>query len=467
MRKALFVISIYQFSRETFPVLEYFVKKGWDAHVLVGFSGSTADTYIEQCRNAGLTVHRVPEALRFGDPFSHRAKLAVSGTPSQCGGLVHRLLALWRLIRRFQEVKEFARIFLSFLKPDVVLGGPFHSCGMFDDGIAWYCSHKKILYCCLTVSAYLGEKNAVGARFSNIANGMLPRSLEANYNLRSRILARLFPYWTRTQNGKTIFMFDPFMMLAAWLSGLLPQNPWQTPSELYDLVFAESEFSRDLLVGSQYDPAKVVVAGKPLLDQVFEKLQEPQYRTMLYHDLDLRSDEPFVLVNVEPAAEHRYASWEEHWSRFHAVMDALKKTGVKAILSLHPLCHSDDYAFVEEQYGFKVSNKWTIAELYPYCSLSVSFPCSTNLLAPIFKKRLLIYDFMAITSEDSPRKDMFRLPGALYAYNYDALYRQIQAERQMWGCKASVLLTTHPGDGYRSVCETILTHISAQLEKRN
>src|SRR5207247_596473 len=68
MKRALFVISVFQFSRETFPVLERCASAGLDVHVLVGWTGDTAEAYIEQCASAGFTVHRPPADIRYGDP---------------------------------------------------------------------------------------------------------------------------------------------------------------------------------------------------------------------------------------------------------------------------------------------------------------------------------------------------------------------------------------------------------------
>jgi hypothetical protein len=90
---------------------------------------------------------------------------------------------------------------------------------------------------------------------------------------------------------------------------------------------------------------------------------------------------------------------------------------MKIVLSLHPLCRIEDYGFVEERAGFKVVDKPAIHEIYPYCRLVVSHPCSTNLLAGDFGKPLVIIDHAEFTREGAARAELFRLPGALYAYS--------------------------------------------------
>src|SRR5258708_15437167 len=66
--RVLFVVSILQFSRESFPLLQRFREQGFDVHVLVGWSGPTADEYVARCESADFVVHRPPPDLRYADP---------------------------------------------------------------------------------------------------------------------------------------------------------------------------------------------------------------------------------------------------------------------------------------------------------------------------------------------------------------------------------------------------------------
>lgn len=222
-----------------------------------------------------------------------------------------------------------------------------------------------------------------------------------------------------------MFMFPPVNMLAARIMGFLQKNPWQVPSRFYDVVFVESEFSRKMLEDSNYDLRKVVVAGKPLLDSVGERLYDPEHFREMCRNLGLGEECGFVLVNVEPAAEHHYASWERHWQLFDTVMRSLERVNRKVVLSLHPLCDYENYRFVEQKFGYRISRQYKIMELYPYCDFVVSFACSTNTLALIFKKRLVIYDWFGMTAESAPRGHLFRIPGALYAYTGSELSARI------------------------------------------
>jgi hypothetical protein len=426
MKRLLFVCSVFQYSRETFAVLERFATSGFEVHVLIGWSGAVADAYEERCREAGFAIHRPPARLRYGDPGDDAAPpgedidtVPAPLTPEPETRRFRRPLAVLRQARRFGHE------LLADVHPTVVLGGPYFSCGTFDQGIARAARSRGIPYCCLPVSPYLGERNAVQARFALYANGLLDRHCLVDHSLLGRVLARVARSWWREQDGVALFPWGPTTLLAARLGGLLDPNPWQQPSELYDLCFVESDFSRDLLVGSGYPQGKVVVSGKPLLDSVFERLGDVEHEERVFRSLGLEAGAPFVLCNVEPGYEHRYRSWDEHWERFHEVARALQRTDEPIVLSLHPLCDPRNYRFVEQEYGFRLCEDYKIAELYPYCALSVSFPCSTNLLAALFDKPLVIFDFLGDTRPDSPRAPEYRLPGARFAYSGDELYREL------------------------------------------
>jgi hypothetical protein len=431
MRRALFVISVFQFSRETFPVLERCASAGFDVHVLVGWTGETAAAYIEQCTRAGFTVHRPPDELRYGDPRTDAAppdvedEIAVAEPPGQQDP-ARRFKVPMTVFRR---TKRYGRDLVAELRPDVVFGGPYFSCGTFDQAIARALRRRSVPYYCLAVSPYLGERNAVEARFSFLANGMINERWLVAHDRFTRLVARLAPNWRRERNGIGLFPWSPKSMIAARLTGLLDPNPWQQPSDLYDVCFVESDFSRRLLVESGYPDRKIVVAGKPLLDDVIARAHDPGYAAAIHEYLRLPAGSQFVLCNVEPGYEHRYRTWDEHWSTFHTVMRGLARIADDVVLSLHPLCDPANYRFVEEQYGFRLAEDYKIVELYPFCGVSVSFPCSTNLLAQVFNKPLVIYDFLGETRECAPRASQYRLPGSRCAYNEDEITAAVTEAR--------------------------------------
>lgn len=426
MRRALFIFSIMHYYREMLPVARYYKGKGFGIHVIIGYSGASADEAVRVCESQGFTVHQPPLDLRYGDPFARQDGLlrAADAVPEAKAGLqwsvLHSASSFLASVRRALRVRGCAHGLVSRVAPDVIFGGPFHSCLQIDSGMARVARRRRIPYCCLPVFPYLGERNSVEARFDNVESGTKSSIIDVDHALAHRVLAALLPDWTRARGRRRLFMFEPMAMCAAQLTGLLEPNPWQKPVESYAVVFVESEFTRRMLQESGYDPTKIVVSGKPLLDEVFEKLDDKSHRERLYVELGVKNGEGFLLFNVEP---NYYRTTEEYWQYFRSWMDCLKMVRRPVVLSLHPLCDEHKYDFVVEEYGYTIARTRKIAELYPYCDAVISFPCSTNVLVEVFKKPLIIYDVMGFTRENARRADLFRFPGAMYAYDRDDLAR--------------------------------------------
>jgi len=437
LKKVLFVITVYQFSRETFPVLEYFKKSGYQVHVLIGWSGSTAVQYEEKCKNLNFRIHQVPGLLKYIDTEDDETASADEAAENKGSNIgksrLYRymlsklimLLTFLKHLRRFYHIKKFTGALLAGIRPDIVFGGPYQSCGYIDEGIIKACHERCIPSFCLPFSPYFGEKYAVGARFSWLSAGMLSKEMETDASLTNRLLGKMFPNWTRYRNGKGIFIFHPAHMLASWVSGVLVKNPWQWPTEKYSTVFVESDFSKKLLIDSRYDASKVVVAGKPLLDSVCQQARDKEHLDNIYAYLNLQKCDPFLLVNIEPSAEHNYSNWPDHWERFNGLMKCLHDIGIRVVLSLHPLCHTEKYLFAEREYGVKICLQYKIHDLYPHCYLSVSYPCSTNFMASIFSKDIIIYDFFGLTCENAPNREYHKLPNALIVYTPEKLRKRI------------------------------------------
>jgi len=458
VRTALFVVSIYNYHREVFPVVREFCDHGWRVAVIIGWQGQLADEAASDYARLGCSVGRLEPDIAYGDPTLAMVSGRHAPTPTRKPSSLRRPLSVAFQLRAMLRVKAVVERMLSSINPSVVLCGPFHSCGTFDNAIAAWARTQRIPLCCYPVSAYHGAKGAVRARFQNLRVGMLPPAIGIRYDVLNRALAWLFPAWTRRRDADGIFMWDPTRMLAAWLSGLLERDTWQKPATGMSAVYVFSEFSRQLLEESGYPMERVVVSGTPLLDAVFRQAHDPTWRRVLFADLELRDDEEFVLFNVEPSAEHHYADWDEHWRNFHTMMQIVTGVGMPVVLSLHPLCRESDYAFAETQYGVRISRRHKIYDLYPHCRIAVSFPCSTNLVAEVFGKPLVIYDFHDMAGPDSDRASEYRLPGALIGHTPAELEERVRVALERGRIDARVTPTVQ---GRAS--ETIRKHVESLI----
>ena len=430
---ALFVVSIYNYHREALPVIENFSRNGWRVAVVLGWIGQTSDDAAEIYANLGCDVERVSDFLAYREQASSSASAAIKVQPQRTAPrprLWKRLMALFWQLRHQHRARQWVTRCMGRIRPDVIFSGPFHAVGTFDNAFLLKSRQGLVCHCCYPVSAYHGRNSAILARFNNLLRGMLSVNLRADFDGLNRLMARCFSQWTQTRGGTTIFAWDPVVMLAGLLTGLLERDVWHKPSTKFDAVFVFNRFSYDLLARNNYPMEKVHIVGIPLLDAGTARARDPEACRRLYDDLGLGENEPFLLFNVEPSAEHHYCDWDRHWQNFRNMMGIVARQGMPVVLSLHPLCHLEDYAFAEGEFGVRISRQWKIHDLYPHCKFVVSFPCSTNLIAETFGKPLAIYDFFMIAHTDSPRVEEFRLPGALVGHalpEIEANIRQLAA----------------------------------------
>ncbi len=417
MPTVLFVVSIVNYHREVLPVIKNFAQNNWRVVVLIGWTGSTADDAVAEYLALGCAVERLPRSMCYAGETSRTAETPAdrkkATKPKHRLAFVRRLIGILRQVQLMLVVKRWTFQFMDRVKPHIVFSGPFHSIGKFDNAFLLASRRQHTPHCCYSFSPYHGRTNAINARFDNLSAGMLPQILRTNYDWLNRLLARCFPEWTATRDKVTIFMSDPVLMLAGWLTEMMNRDVWETPSSSFEIVFVFGEFSRKLLEIDGFPMDHVMAAGIPLLDTVIEEMQDPTSSNRIKTELGLREDQPYILFNVEPSAEHHYCAWEDHWRSFRNLMGIMSKQKLAVVLSLHPLCSLENYLFAEQEFGVVIARERKIYDLYPHCQFAVSFPCSTNLLADMFNKGLVIYDFFGVTHPSSPRASWFSPPGAV------------------------------------------------------
>lgn len=450
-------------------MIENFASNGWRVTVVLGWTGQTADEAASTYAALECAVEWIPEAMAYRGETPRSTALPATQPAEKLGArklsVARRLIGLAGILRRMIAVRRWVARFMNRVQPDVVLSGPFHSIGKFDNAFLLATRRNALPHCCYPFSPYHGRKNAILARFGNLLGGMLSGVLSADYDLLNRLLAKWFPRWTATREGRTIFMFDPLEMLAGWWTGMMDRDVWQQPSSRFDKVFVFNKYSGDLLAADGFPMDKVIVAGFPLLDDVANRAANPDARDHLLAALGLGPRDSFVLFNVEPSAEHHYCDWDKHWQNFRAMMEIMRKSGLPVVLSLHPLCRIEDYLFAEKEYGVHISRQWKIYDLYPHCQFAVSFACSTNLLADMFDKPLVIYDFFNMAHPSSPRADEFRLPDALIGHAIPEIeeYIMLAAEASRPLSLGDNETAIAPGSAFTPASDAIRTHVEQLL----
>lgn len=411
--RVVFSFATWQYVRETLPVVAACTQEGHHVTALIGFDPN-ADEATTLLTEAGADVRMLPPQYRYGGRAVGQ-KAADPARRERLRSWAARLPALrsLRLAAMARRTSKIVDRMLDELRPDIVALGPTRSCLAFDDVLRVNAIRRGLPCVAVAFSPLISRLSAVNARFDNLASGMLPQTLvfRALSPFHWRVRAAT-PKATEERDGLRLFMHDPVLLLAARLSGYHEADPWQQPSPELDRFYVFTEHARRLAVLGGYPPERVEVAGWPRLDEVIRKLAAPGYRREALAALGFAPDARFIIWNIEPAWEHHYASEEEHWRRVQFLYEQLKRLDRPVAIPLHPLCLPADYAFLEADPRFRISRRHSIHYLYPLSEFVVSHTCSTNTLADIFGKPLVVCDWQGI----SGRRDLeFRTPNAIIA----------------------------------------------------
>jgi len=132
------------------------------------------------------------------------------------------------------------------------------------------------------------------------------------------------------------------------------------------------------------------------MDTIISSMTDERAKREFFDSIRLPVGAPYVVFNVEPAAEHYVTTWEEHWRYFRETISVISSSGIPVVLSLHPLCAPANYSFVEGEYGAIMRHPRSIYELVAHSSIVVSNICSTLLTTRMFRKPTLVYDYYRV-----------------------------------------------------------------------
>lgn len=442
MSTALFVFSANSHFWEAFPLVAKFRDEGWRVAVLFEWADQEALDSSAKCAALGCDVVEVPPALAYpgagptvaapeieseSEPEVNIPAAALPGKapPKWRLGVVSRLVFFLLQLWRMMVVRAYGRRVVDEIAPTAVLTGPFNSLAYPANGIVRAARTRGIPLFCYPWGPILGEKAVIAGRFFNYRAGSFDAPMAPDDDIINALCARLLPHWLRERDGVRLFCRDPLSTIAARLTGLMDHDGWQKPGLSYTKTFVPNARSAALLEDSNYPMDKVVVSGMPRYDAIVRRRTDPELNRHFWATLGLSENQPFILMNVEPSLEHKYAPERVHWDNFNATLDALKLAGVPIVLSLHPLCNYQNYAFAEDKHGVRISQHYGIFDLMSECRLYVSYPCSTNDAAAIFCKPIFIVDYHGVIDGDAGY--LFKQDTATYCRSYQELAQAVTA----------------------------------------
>lgn len=235
-----------------------------------------------------------------------------------------------------------------------------------------------------------------------------------------RLLRRLFPSWVWVYKGVPLFFHPPHFALAGWLLGIMPKRPWIIGGGEAKMMAVESVALRDQLLAQGMQPEKMIVTGKPSLDDIARQLATVNAEDMR-KKLGIAPSEKLILCSVPNFAEHDLLPWDRHIVEMQFLFDEMAKTGAKVLLNLHPRSDRKRYQPLADKAGLAISDE-RIYALLPACDILVTSYSSTVAQAVALCKPSVVVDFYGF---DYPVYDT--APGAIVLRDRTQFFPTLQS----------------------------------------
>jgi hypothetical protein len=210
-----------------------------------------------------------------------------------------------------------------------------------------------------------------------------------------KLVGRVYPNWVKESGEHQMFFVPVGNALAAKTLGLMPDLPWTIGGGAAHRMAVESPKVLKTFLEEGIPLEKMVVTGKPSMDQIFERMQVSE-KSGLTQELGISKGQKIILCSVPQLAEHKLLSWSEHWQEIEFLFSTLtKQQGVKVVLSLHPQSNPEDYQTLADQYGAVIARR-RIYDLIPNCDFLVATYSSVVVQAIGCGKPTIVVDFYGL-----------------------------------------------------------------------
>ncbi len=212
----------------------------------------------------------------------------------------------------------------------------------------------------------------------------------------TRVISRIKPEWVYHQDGH-MFLWNPLSwMLAAWISGIMVNDPWSLGGGKAWKMAVESKIVRDSFREEGIDNQKMVVTGKQGMDEASKIWKnQSKYRKLICDHFDIDQDDPLLVCAVPQMGEHDLLSWDDHWVETEFLFESLASChpNLKVILSLHPKSEISNYLPLANKFGLHIADEHRYNQLIPVCDVFVATYSSTVTLAIACHKPTIVIDF--------------------------------------------------------------------------
>ena len=126
-----------------------------------------------------------------------------------------------------------------------------------------------------------------------------------------RWVEKKHPNWVFHYKGRRLLYLPVGAALAAQVLDIMPENPWTIGGGKASRMAVESHRLRKMFLDQGIPSEKMVVTGKPTIDQIFHSTQDQMCQT-IRDELDIPSDQPMILCAVPHLGEHGFLPFSQH-----------------------------------------------------------------------------------------------------------------------------------------------------------
>ncbi len=209
------------------------------------------------------------------------------------------------------------------------------------------------------------------------------------------IWLRKFPDWAFEFNGQRLLFLPLGSMLAAQLTGIMPSKPWSLGGGSADRMTVENQVLKGLFEYQGVASQKLVVTGKPSVDQIYRTLHDVDFATLLAEH-GFTNDRPVITCAVPHLGEHELLPFDEHMQEIESLFAILAEVpSAQVLLSLHPKSNPAEYEALAGLYGAVISQR-RVYELLPVSTVFVAGFSSTVMNAIGVHIPTVVVDFYGL-----------------------------------------------------------------------
>jgi len=214
-------------------------------------------------------------------------------------------------------------------------------------------------------------------------------------SISGRWVEKKHPNWVFSYNGRRLLYLPTGAALAAQVLGIMPENPWTIGGGAASRMAVESQRLRKMFLDQGIPSEKMVVTGKPTIDQIFQGNQGHMRQTVR-DELDIPADRSVILCAVPHLGEHGFLPFSQHLKEMDTLISVLvSQPDVSVVLSLHPKSDPTQYIPIAERHGALIASR-RIYDLLPACDIFVAGFSSTIMHAVGVYKPSIVVDFYGL-----------------------------------------------------------------------